>query len=186
MKNKQFPVEITRKSVLFRVLTLFTIIGILTFSACLASSETSAVIFLVRHAEKTTGAEDPGLKEEGRQRARTLSAMLAEAGIRQIHSTDFNRTRETAGPLTKRLGLDVLLYDPSLPEELAEKLKTSGGRHLVVGHSNTVPDLVERLGGDGGTALDEAGEYDRLYIVTLAADGTASTLLLRYGERYSP
>jgi broad specificity phosphatase PhoE len=186
MKNKQFPVEITRKSVLFRVLILFTVIGIMTFSACPASSETTSVIFLVRHAEKTTPAEDPGLTEEGRQRAGKLSAMLAEAGIKQIHSTDFNRTRETAGPLAKRLGLDILLYDPSLPEELAEKLKTSGGRHLVVGHSNTVPDLVEHLGGEGGTAIDEPEEHDRLYIVTLVADGTASTLLLRYGEHYSP
>lgn len=186
MKNKQFPVGIAPKPVLFRVLALFTFLAAMTFSTYLASSEATTVIFLVRHAEKTTSVDDPALTAEGRHRAGELSAMLAEAGIRHIHSTDFIRTRETAEPLAEQLELDVLLYDPSMPEKLVENLKNSGGRHLVIGHSNTVPDLVERLGGDGGTAIDEPGEYDRLYIVTLAADGSASTLLLHYGERFSP
>ena len=69
---------------------------------------------------------------------------------------------------------------------MIDRLKAAGGRHLVVGHSNTVPDLVERLGGDGGEAIEEAGEYDRLYIVTLKREGRASTVLLRYGEPFKP
>ena len=61
-----------------------------------------------------------------------------------------------------------------------------GGRHLVVGHSNTVPELVALLGGDGGPPIDEAGEYDRLYVVTLTANGRVRSELRHYGVRFNP
>ena len=61
-----------------------------------------------------------------------------------------------------------------------------GGSHLVVGHSNTVPELVALLGGDGGPPIDEAGEYDRLYVVTLTANGRVRSELRRYGVRFNP
>jgi len=56
------------------------------------------------------------------------------------------------------------------------------GRHLVLGHSNTTPQLVEALGGEPGAPIEEM-EYDRLYIVTLM-DGRTSTVLLRFGSPY--
>ena len=120
--------------------------------------------FLVRHAEKVLQGDDPMLSPAGKLRAEALSSLLADAGIERIHSTDFNRTRHTVEPLAQRLGLAVELYDPSRPDDLLTNLQKTGGRQLIVGHSNTVPDLVQRLGGNGGTVIDEAGEYDRLYL----------------------
>ncbi len=145
------------------------------------------VVFVVRHAEKVAEGDDPPLSASGRARAAALADLLEEAGIVAVHSSDFRRTLETAAPLAERLGLPILLYDPAGPQPLVDRMLRDGGRHLVIGHSNTAPELVERLGGDGGTAIDEHSEYDRLYVVMPSADGgPARTLLLRYGERFSP
>jgi len=65
---------------------------------------------------------------------------------------------------------------------MAAKLKASSGRHLVVGHSNTTPQLVELLGGDGGTPIVEATEYDRLYVVTTQSGDAVKSYLTRYGK----
>jgi 2,3-bisphosphoglycerate-dependent phosphoglycerate mutase len=66
-------------------------------------------------------------------------------------------------------------------EALAADMRAAGGRHLVVGHSDTTPELVGLLGGEPGPAIDEPSEYDRLYIVTIGADGAVTSVLLRYG-----
>ena len=146
-----------------------------------ASFEAGApILFLVRHAEKGDGA-DPPLTEAGQRRAQTLARMLAESGIGHIHSTDYVRTRETAAPVAERLGLEVRIYDPARLEELADKLLHEGGRHLVVGHSNTTPELVSVLGGDPGEPIEDAWEYDRLYLVIPDSQGNTSKVLIRYG-----
>ena len=138
------------------------------------------VVFLVRHAEKGDGP-DPQLIQAGKERAKLLAHMLGESGIRQIHSTGYVRTLETAAPIAEQLGLEIRIYDPKRLEQLADILLTEGGSHLVVGHSNTTPELVELLGGSPGAPIREAGEYDRLYLLTINEKGKASTSLLRYG-----
>lgn len=139
-----------------------------------------AVTFLVRHAEKAGDSKDPPLTAAGRQRAAALAALLGDAGIRQLYSTDFERTRETARPLAERLGVEVTLYDWDQMYALARQLQAPGTRSLVVGHSDTTPELVELLGGEAGAAIDEAAEYDRLYVLTRIASGETTTVLLRY------
>ena len=144
------------------------------------------VVYLVRHAEKVPHGTDPALSAAGRERAEMLADLLEEAAIGAIHCTDFRRTRDTAAPLARRLGIPVALYDPARPEALIENILDAGGRHLVVGHSNTTPELVELLNGDSGPPIDEAGEYDRLYVVTRTGDEQVRTELRRYGARFTP
>jgi broad specificity phosphatase PhoE len=154
--------------------------------APVSGAAADTVVYVVRHAEKVTDGPDPALSAAGLARAATLAERLADAGLHAIHSTDYRRTRDTAEPLARRVGLAVRLYDPERPEALAAAIARAGGRHLVVGHSNTVPELVERLGGDGGAPIDEANEYDRLYVVIRPDDGPVRTVLHRYGARFSP
>lgn len=142
------------------------------------------VVFLVRHAEKTDDGKDPDLSEEGKKRAQDLAAVLSSADIGHVHSTDFIRTRDTAAAVAGTAGVEVEKYDPKDLAGFAKKLKETGGRHLVVGHSNTTPELAKLLGGDAGTEIDEKGEYDRLYIVTIGKDGTVNSVLMRYGKPY--
>jgi broad specificity phosphatase PhoE len=135
------------------------------------------IIYLTRHAEKTAAADDPELTAEGKARAQNIAAMLKSAGITHIYTTKWLRTRQTAQPLATLLGVQPAVYDA--PEKLAAALKSGGGTTLVVGHSNTIPKLVNALGGAGGDEIDEKNEFDRLYQVIIAPDGSVTTVRLR-------
>ena len=143
----------------------------------------SLVVVLVRHAEKIDSSDDPDLSTVGVVRATALASALRDARIEHVHSTDFKRTRNTSAAVASTESLDVEIYDPNDLAGLATKLKESGGRHLVVGHSNTTPQLVELLGGDPGEPIDEPSEYDRMYVITISPDGTVHSMTLRYGAQ---
>lgn len=148
--------------------------------------------YLVRHAEKVTGdaamdldnPRDPPLTNEGEGRAEALAERLSDAGITAIWSTDTVRTRNTAQPLADKLGLDVQIYNPSDLPGFAAQLKSDPIETvLVVGHSNTTPQLAEALGADPGAPIVEKTEYDRLYMIELA---TGSGEIERFGTPSDP
>jgi broad specificity phosphatase PhoE len=148
------------------------------------SAQEPTLIYLVRHAEKVDESRDPPLSEAGTERAAVLAHILKDAGITHIHSTPFQRTVSTGQPVAQALGLEIRRYDGGELEAMASLLEATPGRHLVVGHSNTVPELVGALGGDPGESY-ESLEYDRLYLLVLS--GTeVSTILLRYGAPFTP
>jgi phosphohistidine phosphatase SixA len=146
------------------------------------SSGPEPVFFLVRHAEKVDQTDESPLTEVGQARAETLARMLRDAGVDGIYSSDFRRTRDTAAPLARDLGLEVALYDTDQLPELADTLLSSPGRYLVVGHSNTTPELAGLLGGDPGSPISE-DEYDRLYAICRRPGVDATTLILRFEPR---
>lgn len=146
------------------------------------AAEGPSLVVLVRHAEQAgSSAEDPGLTELGRARAWQLARLLADSGITRIHSSDTRRTRETASPLAERLGLPIEGYDPGELEALAERLRESRERALVVGHSNTTDELAVLLGGASAGSIVEEWEYDRLYLLTPDPGGGMAATLIRYG-----
>ena len=138
------------------------------------------VVFLVRHAEKVDSSRDPALSGAGVERAKELAQMLRSEKLDGVWSSDYARTRDTAEPVARALEIETELYDPRALPALAEKLRAAGGRHLVVGHSNTTPALVELLGGDARGKIAES-EYDRIYAVTIGENGDTASLLLRFG-----
>ena len=151
--------------------------------AARAQQETAVVVYAVRHAERAEdGTNDPPISVAGEERALLLAAMLCDAGITHVYTTDFRRTRTTVAPIAAALTLEPSVYGPDDLTAIAERLRTTPGRHLVVGHSNTVPELVTALGGDPGGDIAQ-DEYDRLYVVTLAA-GRVTTVLIRYGQPF--
>lgn len=164
------------------ILSLLTAAAFL-LAACqsaAAPDEPDTVIYLVRHAEKTKAANDPALSPAGAARAQALVERFEGIELTHVYSTSTTRTLDTAGPVAESHGLPIWIYDGRALEPFAETLKSKPGRILVVGHSNTTPQLAKLLGGDPGEPINEAGEYDRLYIVT---PGTASALE-RYGQPY--
>jgi broad specificity phosphatase PhoE len=141
----------------------------------LAAAEPSA-IYLVRHGEKLAG-QDPALSPQGQARANNIAAILHRAGITAIFSTKTVRTQQTAAPLAQRTGLTVQLYDPLAPLALVEKVRALSGAVVVVGHSNTLPELVKLFGGAPGADIAD-DEFDRLYQLLPGADGKVRTILL--------
>ena len=149
--------------------------------------DNSTIVYLARHAEKITGenaGRDPVLTTEGETRAKTLADILSTENITKIYSSNYIRTRETAAPTSEMSGVEIEIYDPRDLPALAALIKETKGHILVVGHSNTVPETVNALGGVGGAPIFEKAEYDRLYVVTILEGGTVQTDLRRYGVPY--
>lgn len=162
------------------------ILAPLVAPAPLPAQDAPVVVFLVRHAERQEdGTADPHISEVGRERARALAALLREAGITHVHTTDLKRTRETGAPLADALGLGMAVYDPRDLSGTAERLRATPGRHLVLGHSNTTGELAAALGGENHGPIADM-EYDRLYVVVIPREGPVSTTLLRFGAPFAP
>jgi 2,3-bisphosphoglycerate-dependent phosphoglycerate mutase len=152
------------------------IICALLFTVFLMSS-CSRTIYIVRHAEKTLPndttvkmmANDPPLSEAGKVRAFVLRDELKSQHIRHIYSTNTLRTVSTADPLRQAINVKVEIYNTrdSL-DYLVQQLKNEKGNALVIGHSNTVDDIVNKLTGKTSLPGDlKDYEYDNMFIVHL-------------------
>ena len=151
-------------------------------------------VFLVRHAEKEDEPrQDPPLKKEGVARSQELARLLANAGIKSIYTSQFTRTKSTAEPTAAKLGLTVasisLRSNPANPRLIAEEstaevvnkiMERPGENVLIVGHSNSVPDVIKMLGGDVVPTIDER-KFNDLFIVTVYAKGKAKVTHMKYG-----
>ena len=135
-----------------------------------------SAIYLVRHGEKATDSKDPDLTPQGQLRAQNIATMLAHTGIAHVFSTPTKRTRQSAQPLAQAGGLTIQLYDPGTPKLLVEKVKTLSGPVLVVGHSNTLPELVRLFGGQPGQDIAD-NEYDRVYQLIPGPNAAVTTVL---------
>ncbi len=132
------------------------------------------VIILVRHAERVPApmTEDAPLADAGKARAERLATVLAKADVKAIFVTRFRRTQETARPLAERLGLAAIVESDT--DALIAKLRTHGSETvLVVGHSDTVPDVIRAFGGPAVTIADD--EFDALFVLE-PASGTLTRL----------
>lgn len=146
-------------------------------------------VFVVRHAEKASDSNDPGvpLSQKGRARAKKLAAILEKTGVTAIYSTDTVRTLDTAKPLAQALKITVQKYEATdaqgrpdlLP--LAKVLKTEHARDvvLVVGHSNTVPPLLKALGYAEPVEIP-ADRFGDLFVLVPAGTGPPTLLRLSY------
>jgi hypothetical protein len=68
-------------------------------------------------------------------------------------------------------------------KEMAERIyERSGENALIVGHSNTIPEMIRGLGGDAVPTIDEK-DYDDIFVVTVYARGKAKVTHLKYGRQ---
>lgn len=139
-------------------------------------TDDGATFVIVRHAEKTDGAGDPALTDAGHARAEALARSLESQLLVAVYATAYQRTQQTAAPTAARHGLDVTTYDAKQPAgEFAEALRSRhhSGTVLVVGHSNTAPDIAAALCGCAVAPMPET-EYGRRMVVTVGHDGIAT------------
>jgi broad specificity phosphatase PhoE len=123
-------------------------------------------VFVVRHAERLDDTKDSPLSVEGRARAAHLADLLRDARITAIFVTQFQRTQQTAQPLADRLKLTPQQTLAGENRALIEKIRAAGphARVLVVGHGDTVPDILKALGCEDAVTLAK-DEYDNLFVV---------------------
>jgi len=152
----------------------------------LPSAAAQQAIFLVRHAEKLAEemqAIDTPLSKAGKARARLLAETLKDAGITVIYASRAVRTQDTAAPLARALGLEVKIIDQDRPQPVVERLRSRHSKDvvLIVGHSDTLPDILNELGYAPRIKI-RSWEYTNLFLVIPRGDKPPSLLRLRFGE----
>ena len=146
---------------MFRITALLTAI---LLTSC------SSTYYIVRHAEKEAASSnmtsDVPLSAAGKERAEALKQELQHKHIRRIYSTNYIRTRETAQPLSSATGVAIETYDPRDTTFTGRLKDLKKGNTLIVGHSNTVDDLVNRLTGKQLLQDLPDTQYGDLFVVT--------------------
>jgi broad specificity phosphatase PhoE len=137
----------------------------------------AVTVILVRHADVPAGSANPSLTAQGHARATALASMLRDTPLNAIFVSDQLRTQQTAQPAADQAHLQLQKKTEAADLTAAIRARTSG-TILVVGHSNTVPQVISMLGGP----RFEIGEteFDNLFLLTLN-QGQASVVRLRYG-----
>lgn len=157
---------------------------LLFVSLCLGCAGPRAV-FVVRHAERADDSDDTALSSAGQARAAALAEGLAQAGVTALYTSEFQRSRDTAGPLARRLGLTPRVVPAADGAALARQVRRQRGVVLIVGHSHTIPALLQALGvgSPGGPVRIERDAYDDLFLVLPQPGGGAAHARLRQPQR---
>jgi 2,3-bisphosphoglycerate-dependent phosphoglycerate mutase len=165
-----------------RLRALAAITAITCLPALASPALAQSTVFVVRHAERAdagTPVTDPDLSAAGHARAEALASALRDAGITAIFVTQLKRTQQTAAPLAKALGLTPVVLPQDNTAGLIARLEKHTGNALVVGHSNTVPEIVKLLGVSSPVTVGDT-EFDHLFVVVRPVMGAPSVILLRY------
>jgi len=140
----------------------------------------ASTVILVRHAEKTSTAPDAVLTPAGQQRAECLAHVLRDSGIKRIFVSDAKRTQLTAEPLAKALNIKPTVVPAKDVNTLVRDVfYGTGGNALVVGHSDTLPQVVQRVQAGTVPPIGE-NEFDGLYVLTVLEGSSTPVLKLRY------
>ena len=142
---------------------------------------TVSTFYFIRHAEKDrSNAEnvDPELSQKGLGRAMHWAEILNDVDLDVIYSTDFNRTSMTAAPISVKKNIDVQYYDPRTIDIEQFKTENLGKKVLVVGHSNTTPDFVNKLIGEEKHKQIDDSENGNLYMVQFVNNTVTDTKLV--------
>ncbi len=179
-----------RRRTFFAPLWLLGWAGLLMLVAAVVywNSATTTTIVIIRHAEKQIGTiDDAPLSPQGEQRATRLAQMFGDpeafGRVKQIYVTDTRRSQQTAAGLAQRLGLKPVVLDGTASAgEIARRVlrENRGGLALVIGHSNTVPQIVQELSDAQQVPAIGEEEFDTLYVVTVPTIGKASVLRMKY------
>ena len=140
-------------------------------------------VWIVRHAEKDTSfisRMDPDLTAAGQQRALDLAVYLQQENIVKIFSTDTKRTKQTA----KHFKASLDIYTPKNLSGLLDVLyqQANGKSVLIVGHSNTVLETIEALGGARPLALLTDDDYDYIFKIELEVSKLPLVRMYHFGQ----
>src|SRR6185437_10372887 len=189
---ERHPVTFRRRPFLtpvwLTVLAALVAFGFVASVAWMWATAGSTTVIVIRHAEKdlSVSAVDPPLSQAGQARAQLLARMFGDAkdfgNIEAIYVSPALRSRLTAAPLAARLGLHETVAPADDPRGLARRAvhEHRGGRVLIVGHSDTVPQIVAALSGNARIPEIADQEYGTMYIVTVPRIGHPNVLRLNY------
>lgn len=133
--------------------------------------------YFIRHAEKADSSKNPDLSEKGLERALEWKALFSAIQFDAVYSTDFKRTLQTIHPIVVENDQLLKLYNPQILDIETFKKETKGKTILIVGHSNTIPKMVNQLIKENKYGDIAENQFGNLYIVTLLENQILSHLL---------
>lgn len=145
------------------------------------------IVFAFRHADRKPDPDDD-LTPNGIVRAKLLARTLAESGVRTVFCSSAERARKTIQPLKDLLGdrleiVTVCVRSATHVQQFVDGVKAlpENAATAVVGHSDTVGPIIEGL---SGQTIDQIAshEFDKLFVVSIAAAGVSTVALTRYGK----
>lgn len=145
------------------MLRLAIALGISAFAAAPVAALPDT-IYVMRHLERDPG-QDPDLNAVGAANAERLASWFARNPPKAIYVSQFRRSQQTAAPLAKKLKLSPVGYQARAPEAIYDGVRASKGPVLIVAHNNTVPVIVEALGGPKAAGDLEETDYGRIWIL---------------------
>lgn len=147
-----------------------------------AGDTTYHTLVLTRHAEKESTEKDPRLTEEGKKRAESLKDILLPLKPDRCYTTSPARSVLTTMPLAKALKSANAHYQPTDYYSLFNKIITEkqAKKALIVGHSNTIPEMLNLLIGEKKYEEFDEKEYSRLFLVVTKGLGESEILELKY------
>ncbi len=165
--------EITDKEILLEDGTNFEITGF--------GDQGTTTFILIRHAESQV-IDDPDLTELGLEHAKHLTTVLKDFPLKNIFSTYTKRTRATVTPIAESQGLEIVNYSSENQEGLITSIMRhgAGGNYLIVGHSNTIPSLLNLFKGNEVYENIDKSVYDDLFVVVAKSVGDAQIVALKY------
>lgn len=134
------------------------------------NTKSMTTYYMIRHAEKDrtdSKNKNPELNKDGKLRAENWAKVFKEVDFDAIYSTDYNRTKQTAQPTATSQSLKVETYDPENLFNDDFKKKTEGKTVLIVGHSNTTPQLVNKILGSEKFKDIPDDENGAMYILNI-------------------
>lgn len=143
-------------SLLFLIFTLFSF-----------SQNKITTYYFIRHAEKVDDSKNPDLSPKGIERVLLWSKIFSDINFNVVYSTDFKRTLQTATPIATNRNLEIVKYDPKKIDLQEFKKRTLGQTVLIVGHSNTTPEFVNKMIDEIIYTTIDDFVFGNLYIVTL-------------------
>ena len=171
--------------ILRNIKTIVLLLAVLTLvAACkesgkinVAEKENTSVYYFIRHAEKDRSDstnKNPSLTIQGLERANKWALFFKDKNIAAVYSTNYKRTQQTALPIAKEQNLEIINY--TAKELISEKFITNnkGKNIVIVGHSNTTPELVNSLLGEKKYEDIADSENNNVFIVTLKKNKTTA------------
>ncbi|WP_299672776.1 histidine phosphatase family protein [uncultured Polaribacter sp.] len=156
-----------------KILLLFVFV----FSSLVScTQEETTTYYLIRHAEKNLTKKNPNLIEEGIKRANNWATYFKDIPLDAVYTTNFNRTKQTAAPTATHKGLKPIIYKPNKLYTTTFKKRTKGKTTLIVGHSNTIPFLVNKIIGENKYDEIDESNYANLYIIHISGDKITASL----------
>jgi len=142
-----------------------------------AQNPATTTIYLIRHAEKADLSSNPELSDVGIKRAKNWAAYFEKIPIDLFYTTMYKRTQQTCSAIAATKQKDIIFYKPDAMDLKKVIAENQGKTLLIVAHSNTIPNYINKLLDTAKYADIPESEFGNLYRITVTDEKISDELI---------